>query len=116
MEATRKGKWTVSFFFSLLLFLSYAEIAFNILTQTEEVAYAEKLRQLFTEGILILSQEEKTMTLRGYLAMKLGCWPERISRKFKGVNSLIKTPYRVNVITIYSVRRLDQAIHTFKLS
>ena len=85
------------------MFLSYAETAFNIFTQTEEVAYAEKLRELFTDGILVLSEEEKTMTFRGYLAMKLGCRPERISAKFKSANGLGKTPYRVNGDYIHSV-------------
>ena len=85
------------------MFLSYAEITFNPFTQTEEIAYAEKLREHFANGILVLSEEEKTMTLRDYLAMKLGCQAEQISTKFKGANSLGKTPYRVNCDDIYSV-------------
>jgi len=43
------------------------------------------------------------MTLRGYLAMKLRCQPERISAKFKSANGLGKTPYRVNGDYIHSV-------------
>jgi len=69
----------------------------------QEIAYAEKLREHFVNGILNLSEEEKIMTLRGYLAMKLGCQEERICAKFKGANSLSKTAYRVNVDDTNSV-------------
>lgn len=57
----RKGKWTA-----------------------EEEMYTNKVIETFNLGILKLAGHEKGITLRAYLANKLGCDPMRITKKYTG--------------------------------
>mmetsp|Transcript_31056 Transcript_31056/g.52458 ORF Transcript_31056/g.52458 Transcript_31056/m.52458 type:complete len:689 (+) Transcript_31056:134-2200(+) len=66
----RKGKWTV-----------------------EEERYTNKVIEAFNAGVLELSENERGVTLRAYLAEKLGCDPMRITKKYTGASCLGKRVY-----------------------
>jgi hypothetical protein len=66
-EGLRKGKWT-----------------------PEEELYTNKVIEVFNAGLLKLSDNERGITLRAYLAEKLHCDPMRITKKYTGASCLGK--------------------------
>ncbi|KAJ1435580.1 hypothetical protein B484DRAFT_325500, partial [Ochromonadaceae sp. CCMP2298] len=69
-DALRKGKWT-----------------------PEEERYTNKVIDFFNTGVLQLPESERGVTLRAYLADKLGCDPMRITKKYTGASCLGKRVY-----------------------
>jgi hypothetical protein len=62
--------------------------------KVEEERYTNKVIEAFKTGTLQLSSTDKNITLRAYLAEKLGCDPMRITKKFTGASCLGKRVYR----------------------
>jgi len=69
-EPLRKGKWTI-----------------------EEERYTNKVIEAFNSGSLKLTESDRGITLRAYLADKLGCDPMRITKKYTGASCLGKRVY-----------------------
>lgn len=59
----------------------------------EEERYANKVIEYFNNGILRLDDRDRGITLRAYLAQKLGCDPMRITKKYTGASCLGKRVY-----------------------
>jgi hypothetical protein len=62
-------------------------------TQPEEERYTNKVIDAFNTGVLQLPESERGVTLRAYLAEKLGCDPMRITKKYTGASCLGKRVY-----------------------
>lgn len=69
-DTLRKGKWT-----------------------HEEEMYTNKIIEAFNAGLLKLPENSCGVTLRSYLADKLGCDPMRITKKYTGASCLGKRVY-----------------------
>lgn len=76
-EVLRKGKWT-----------------------PEEEKYTNKVIEAFNMGLLKLPESEHGVTLRAYLAEKLGCDPMRITKKYTGASCLGKRVYHARKLNI----------------
>jgi hypothetical protein len=61
--------------------------------KAEEEHYANKVIEYFNAGILRLNENDRGITLRAYLAQKLGCDPMRITKKYTGAACLGKRVY-----------------------
>jgi hypothetical protein len=68
-------------------------VIIEIVIQVEEERYANKVIEYFNAGILKLDEAERGITLRAYLAQKLGCDPMRITKKYTGASCLGKRVY-----------------------
>ena len=72
----RKGKWTVLFVHCIMINTNQSNLfSFSFicrLCQAEEEMYTNKVIETFNLGILKLAGHEKGITLRAYLANKLG--------------------------------------------
>jgi len=86
----RKGKWTVS---QVCLKVLMTQFISHIFEQAEEERYANKVIEYFNGGVLKLDDHERGITLRAYLAQKLGCDPMRITKKYTGASCLGKRVY-----------------------
>jgi hypothetical protein len=62
-------------------------------SQAEEERYANKVIEYFNAGTLKLDENDRGITLRAYLAQKLGCDPMRITKKYTGAACLGKRVY-----------------------
>eukprot|EP01039_Chlorochromonas_danica_P009505 gene9505-10507_t len=74
-DGLRKGKWT-----------------------PEEEKYTNKVIEVFNAGLLKLPDTERGITLRAYLAEKLGCDPMRITKKYTGASCLGKRVYHFDYL------------------
>jgi hypothetical protein len=61
--------------------------------QHEEEMYTNKIIEAFNAGLLKLPENTSGVTLRSYLAEKLGCDPMRITKKYTGASCLGKRVY-----------------------
>ena len=91
----RKGKWTL-----------------------EEEMYTNKVIEVFNLGILKLHGHEKGVTLRAYLANKLGCDPMRITKKFTGNASIGKRVYHAETSALdeEDVRQAQEELEILELN
>lgn len=61
--------------------------------KVEEERFANKVIEYFNAGTLKLDDNDRGITLRAYLAHKLGCDPMRITKKYTGASCLGKRVY-----------------------
>ena len=63
----------------------------------EEEKYTNKIIEAFNTGTIDLPESASGITLRAYLAEKLGCDPMRITKKYTGTSCLGKRVYHCDV-------------------
>lgn len=67
-----------------------------MIVQIEEERYTNRVIEAFNSGSLKLTDSDRGITLRAYLANKLGCDPMRITKKYTGASCLGKRVYHAH--------------------
>lgn len=67
-----------------------------MILQIEEERYTNRVIEAFNSGSLKLTESDRGITLRAYLADKLGCDPMRITKKYTGASCLGKRVYHAH--------------------
>lgn len=102
----RRGKWTVRASHHILykhirlIYKNLIVIVITLLMQIEEERYTNKIIECFNAGTLLLPESAVRITLRAYLAEKLGCDPMRITKKYTGASCLGKRAYNPEVAKV----------------
>ena len=69
-----------------------------MILQIEEERYTNRVIEAFNSGSLKLTESDRGITLRAYLADKLGCDPMRITKKYTGASCLGKRVYHAHKV------------------
>lgn len=78
----------------------------------EEEKYTNKVIEYFNAGLLKIDSNDRNITLRAYLAEKLGCDPMRITKKYTGSSCLGKRVYHFDHVNVSTegVERASQEL------